>query len=86
MHGYYYYLVLARMPVGPDLLVCEEVHGGDLLDLAPVLAVRGEGDVCGAVEEDVGDGGVCSGHEDVVIRAQRSVRRRLACSGDGTEV
>ena len=49
------YLMLACMAVGPDLLVCEEVRGGNLLDLAPVLTVRGEGDVRGAVEEDVGD-------------------------------
>jgi len=39
MHGYYYYLVLARMAVRPDLLVGEEVCGDYLLDLAPVLAV-----------------------------------------------
>ena len=73
MHGYYYYLVLARMAVGPDLLVCEEVHGGDLLDLAPVLAVGREDDIRGAVEEDVGDGGVGPGREDVVLRAQHGL-------------
>ena len=68
------YLMLACMAVGPDLLVCEEVRGGNLLDLAPVLTVRGEGDVRGAIEEDVGDGGVGPGREDVVLCAEHGLR------------
>ena len=82
------YLVLARMAVGADLLVGEEVRGGDLLDLPPVLAVGGEGGVRGAVEEDFGDGGVGPGREDVVVRAQhglRGARRRDDERRDGAE-
>ena len=81
--------MLACMAVGPDLLVGEEVRGGNLLDLAPVLTIRGEGDVRGAVEEDVGDGGVGPGREDVVLRAQHGLggaRRGDDERGDGTEV
>jgi hypothetical protein len=59
--------------VGSNFLVAEEVRGGDLPDLAPVLAVGGEGDVCGAVEEDVGDGGRGPGSEHVVMCAQDSL-------------
>ncbi|WVZ59461.1 hypothetical protein U9M48_009598 [Paspalum notatum var. saurae] len=62
------------MAVGSNLLVAEEVSGGDLLNLTPVLAVGGEGDVCGAVEEDVCEGGVRPGREDVVVRAQDGLR------------
>ena len=81
--------MLACMAVGPDLLVGEEVRGGNLLDLAPVLTIRGEGDVRGAVEEDVGDGGVGPGGEDVVLSAEQGLRgARLGDDQrrDGTEV
>ena len=63
------YLLLTGAAVGSNL-VGEEVRGGNLLDLAPVLAIGAEGDVRRAVEEDLRDRGAGAGREDVVVRAQ----------------
>lgn len=57
------------MTVGPNLLVGEEMRR-DLLDSAPEVAVGGEGDTDGAVEDDVSHGGVGPRREHLIVRAQ----------------
>ena len=76
------------MAVGVHLLDCEEVCSDELPGLAPVLAVRGQGDVRRAVHESVGDGGRRARGEDVVVRAHDRLRRargRHDQVGDGAE-
>lgn len=83
------YLLLTCVAVGADPLGGEEVGGGDLPDLAPVLTVGCEGNVRRAVEEDVGDGGARARGEDVVVRARdglRGARRRDHHRRHGAEV
>ena len=83
------YLFLAGMAVGVHLLDGEEVCSDELPGLAPVLAVRGQGDVRRAVHESVGDGGRLARGEDVVVRAQDRLRYARGGDdevGDGTEL
>ena len=68
-----------------NLLVGEEVRGGNLLDLAPVLAMGAEGDVRRAVEEDLRDRGAGAGREDVVVSAQDGLRRGRRGDEEGRE-
>ena len=68
-----------------NLLVGEEVRGGNLLDLAPVLAMGAEGDVRRAVEEDLHDCGVGAGCKNVVLRAQNGLRRGRRGGEEGQE-
>lgn len=77
--------MLTDEAVGADLLHREELRGDDLPDVAPVLAVRGEGDVRRAVEEDVGDDGAWPGREDVVVGAQDGLRGARGRHDDGRD-
>ncbi|KAB8107084.1 hypothetical protein EE612_041650 [Oryza sativa] len=61
------HLLLAATAERLDLLGAEQVGGDELPRLAPVVAVGGEGDVGGAIGEDVGDGGARPRREHVVV-------------------
>jgi hypothetical protein len=83
------HLFQAAMAEGVHLLGAEHVRGEELPGLPPPLAVRREGDVRQAVEDDVGDGGPRPGREHVVVRAQDGLggaRRRHHQRGCGAEV
>jgi len=68
-----------------NLLVGEKARGGNLLDLAPVLAMGAEGDVRRAVEEDLCDRGAGAGREDMVVSAQDGLRRGRRGDEEGWE-